>query len=84
MRDRTQMIYVETARSTDSLVAAPDIGAALPMLTTAIGKAWLCKVPAEERESVLNRLRLQDPDAFVRFQPQLLRLRQDFEAKGYS
>lgn len=83
MRDRTQMIYVETARSTDSLVVTPDIGAALPMLTTAIGKAWLCKASADERESVLNRLRLQDPDAFLRFQPQLLRLRQDFEAKGY-
>jgi DNA-binding IclR family transcriptional regulator len=38
IRDRTQMIYVETARSTDNLVVPPDIGAALPMLTTAIGK----------------------------------------------
>ncbi|MDF3884061.1 IclR family transcriptional regulator [Cupriavidus basilensis] len=83
MRDRTQMIYVETARSTDSLVVTPDIGAALPMLTTAIGKAWLCKAPAAERDSVLNRLRLQDPEAFIRFHPKLANLRRDFEAKGY-
>ena len=58
IRDRTQMIYVETARSTDNLVVPPDIGAALPMLTTAIGRAWLCRVPADLRDPVLNRLRL--------------------------
>lgn len=83
VRDRTQMIYVETARSTDGLVVTPDIGAAVPMLTTAIGRAWLSKVSAAERESVLNRLRIQDAAAFERQAPQLAQARQDFERKGY-
>lgn len=83
IRDRTQMIYVETARSTDNLVVPPDIGAALPMLTTAIGKAWLCRVPADLRDPVLNRLRLQDGDAFRRAAPGLAQAREDLETVGF-
>ncbi|MCT9124791.1 IclR family transcriptional regulator [Cupriavidus gilardii] len=83
IRDRTQMIYVETARSTDSLIVTPEIGAALPMLTTAIGRAWLCRAPANERDAVLNRLRLQDPKAFAYAQPRLADARRDLERQGY-
>jgi DNA-binding IclR family transcriptional regulator len=83
IRDRTQMVYVETARSTDNLVVTPDIGAALPMLTTAIGKAWLCRAPADLRDPVLNRLRLQDPDGFARAAPGLAQAREDLERLGY-
>jgi len=83
IRDRTQMIYVETARSTDNLVMPPDIGAALPMLTTAIGKAWLWRVPAPLRDPVLNRLRLASPDAWRRAAPALAQARQDLEVLGY-
>ncbi len=83
IRDRTQMIYVETARSTDSLIVTPEIGAALPMLSTAIGRAWLSHAPAHEREAVLNQLRLQDPDAFARAQPRLADARRDLERQGY-
>lgn len=83
VRDRTQMIYVETARSTDNLVVPPDIGASLPMLTTAIGKAWLCRAPAALRDAVLNRLRLEDPDAFRRASPGLAQAREDLETVGF-
>lgn len=83
IRDRTHMVYMETARSTVSLVATPDIGAALPMMTTAIGKAWLCQASASEREAVLNRLRIQDPVEFERLRPDLESARQDFERLGY-
>lgn len=83
VRDRTQMLYVETARSTDNLVIPPDIGAALPMLTTAIGKAWLCKTDAAQREAVLNRLRLQDPEGFRRAMPHLAAARESLEQRGY-
>ncbi|GJG98322.1 IclR family transcriptional regulator [Cupriavidus pauculus] len=83
VRDRTQMIYVETARSTDNLVVPPDIGAAMPMLTTAMGKAWLSRVPAELRDPILNRLRLADPDAWHRAGPGLAQAREDLETAGY-
>src|SRR5690606_36950798 len=39
IRDRLQMIYVETARSNEALQTRPDIGASLPMLASAAGRA---------------------------------------------
>jgi DNA-binding IclR family transcriptional regulator len=83
VRERNQIVYVETTRSTDSLVLTPDIGATIPIMTTAIGKAWLCKAPAEEREAVLNRIRVADPAQFARDYPGVLEARKSFERNGY-
>lgn len=83
IRDRTQMIYVESARAARNLVVPPDIGGALPMLTTAMGKAWLCRAPADAREAVLNRLRLQDPEAVRRAEPALAEAALDLARQGY-
>ncbi|RZT42195.1 IclR family transcriptional regulator [Cupriavidus agavae] len=81
--ERTEIIYVETARSSDEQFLLPDIGASLPMLTTACGKAWLSRVPAELRDPVLNRLRLRDPDLFARAAPRLAQARQDLATLGF-
>jgi len=83
IRERTQMVYVETTRSTASLVRTPDIGATIPIMSTATGKAWLCKAPADEREAVLNRVRVADPDGFARDYPGVLEARKMFERHGY-
>ncbi len=83
LRDRISMVYVETARSTDQLRYTPDIGATLPMLTTAMGRAWLCRAPSSERDETLNRLKLADPDAYARFATQFPRIRSAFEQNGY-
>ncbi|AOY95054.1 IclR family transcriptional regulator [Cupriavidus sp. USMAA2-4] len=83
VRDRTQMLYVETARSTEELLTAPDIGAAVPMLSTAIGRAWLCRCGAAEREAVLNRLRLHDAEAVRRAMPALAAARESLERRGF-
>ncbi|MEN7530105.1 MULTISPECIES: IclR family transcriptional regulator [unclassified Cupriavidus] len=83
IRERTGIIYVETARSIANSLLLPDIGATLPMLTTAVGKAWLSRVPADLREPVLNRLRLQDPDQFTRAVPHLAQARQDLATLGF-
>lgn len=83
IRDRTNMIYVETARSSESLLMAPDIGAALPMLTTAIGNAWLCKATAADRNSVLNQLRVKDPEQFKRHYAAFQAAQKAYAIDGY-
>jgi DNA-binding IclR family transcriptional regulator len=83
IRDRTRMVYVETARSTDSLVMTPDIGAAIPMLSTAMGCAWLCRAPPGERETVLNQLRVNDPTQYREFATHALEARRAFSQRGY-
>ncbi|HVL74962.1 MAG TPA: IclR family transcriptional regulator [Noviherbaspirillum sp.] len=83
MRDRTSMIYVETSRSTDRLVRTPDIGAPIPILTTAMGRAWLCKADARERDEVLNRIRLNDPEHFERHYPAAMQAVREFGQRKY-
>ncbi len=83
IRDRCNMVYVETARANEALQAHPDIGAALPMLSTAAGKAWLCQAPADERAAVLNRLRVEQPEYYARHAPSLTETYREFERRGY-
>lgn len=83
LRERTSMVYVETARSTDRLVQPPDIGSTLPMLSTSMGRAWLCRASARERDETLNRLKLADPEAHRRYVPQLPQIQRAFERVGY-
>lgn len=64
MRDRLNAVYVDTCRADSGNAWRPDIGSVLPLLTTAMGCALLAGSPAAEREAVLNRLRIQDPDRF--------------------
>src|SRR5690606_32487175 len=81
--DRLQMVYVETARSNERLQTRPDIGAALPMLASAAGKAWLSRVPDAERVAVLNQLRVANPGEFERHVSALAGAQRDLERKGY-
>lgn len=67
LRHRIHMVYVETARDSEDFVLTPDIGAPLPMLATAMGRAWLAHAAPEDRRSLLNQIRLAAPAEFERY-----------------
>lgn len=54
VRDRSQIIYVETSRSDRAEAGFADIGTALPLLHSAMGVAWLTAVSLYERERAVN------------------------------
>lgn len=83
IRDRLEMVYVETARANEHLQTHPDIGATLPMLSTAAGKAWLCKASSQEREAVLNHLRVEKPDEYSRHAASLNVTYAQYEKQGF-
>ncbi|WP_457921368.1 IclR family transcriptional regulator domain-containing protein, partial [Verminephrobacter eiseniae] len=64
LRERARMIYVETSRSSNPMAFCPDVGAALPMLQTAMGRAWLAAAPEALRREVLALLRRHLPAAW--------------------
>ncbi len=66
LRHRIHMVHAETARGSEDFVLTPDIGAPLPMLATAMGRAWLARATQEERRSVLNQIRIAEPAEFER------------------
>jgi DNA-binding IclR family transcriptional regulator len=83
VRDRLQIVFVETARSNDALQTRPDIGGSLPLLASAAGKAWLCRAPDSERAAVLNQLRVADAGHYAQHFPSLETAARDLERTGY-
>lgn len=62
MRDRIQVVYVETVHDRDNNGAKPDIGSTRPLLRTAIGHALLSAHASRDRELLLDLLAAQDPE----------------------
>jgi DNA-binding IclR family transcriptional regulator len=82
-RHRTHMVYAETAWRMDDRSATPDTGAPIPMLSTAMGRAWLCHASAIERQKVLSQLRLEQPQDYARFAAALENASHEFGINGY-
>ncbi len=61
MRYRDGMVYVENAWRTDARLIPPDTGTPMPMLSSAMGRAWLAGSGPAERNAALNSLRIHDP-----------------------
>ena len=83
LRHQMDMIYVETAWQTDGRLMPPDIGAPMPILQTAMGRAWLASASARERTRVLNQLKVNRPQAWARDLPQARQAIDDFATLGY-
>lgn len=84
LRDRLRMVYVETSRGHDAIAFRPDIGAALPMLASAMGRAWLAQAPAELRATVLDALQVAEPDDWRRHADAIPAAVDDLAALGFT
>jgi DNA-binding IclR family transcriptional regulator len=56
VRHGARMVYIETNRGHDLASFRPDLGASLPILATAMGRAWLCGVQPDKRAATLDLL----------------------------
>jgi DNA-binding IclR family transcriptional regulator len=83
MRDRTRMIYVETSRGHDLSAWRPDIGAAIPMLPTAMGRAWLASAATQLRDAVLAQICHAEPNAQATFATDLAQAKRDLARRGF-
>jgi DNA-binding IclR family transcriptional regulator len=63
-RDRLSMIYVEHCRGPSALTLSMDVGARLPLATSAVGRAHLAAIDAAEREAILAEVKADDPKAW--------------------
>lgn len=83
MRDRTHMVYVETACSHALEPWRPDIGARVPMWMSAIGRAWLAAAPAHQREEAWDCIRAAHPDAWARHAEGIAADEAELQARGF-
>jgi DNA-binding IclR family transcriptional regulator len=83
IRDRLNMVYIETVRASSSNRIYPlDVGTTHSLAGTAIGRAWLMACPPAERDSLLNRLRVKAPDDWERYGVELMRNIAQYPRKG--
>lgn len=84
IRDRSHMVYVETSRGHESLVFRPDTGASLPILASAIGRAWLGHAEPGQRQRVLEHVRVKDAKQWQAYHAGLDAALRTFSQYGFA
>ena len=83
VRDRLSMVYVESCRSGNGIAALPDIGTSVPIAQAAIGRAYLAVCTPPERESLLNQMKVKEPDMLRKYKPQIDKALDDVRGRGF-
>lgn len=86
IRDRLNIVLVETSRQPlAEHLRGPvaDIGLALPIVGSAIGRAYLAGSDAAARDALLNEIRIKTPDDWAQFSPGLRAAFAEHARHGY-
>ncbi len=83
VRDRLNMVYVESCRSGNGLTTLPDIGTSVPIGQSVIGRAFLAACTPQEREAVLNQMKVKEPEAHRKFRAPIEKSLEDIRGRGF-
>lgn len=82
-RDRLSMVYLEYCRGPGALTLRLDVGARIPMASTAMGRAFLAALPQGERDYLLDRIRRRAGDDWPQLKLGIEKAQAQFEQQGY-
>lgn len=84
VRDRLDIVYVETARGrTVYSTRMAEVGLSHPLVASAIGRAYLCACTPDERESLLNETRIKKPELWTRHHQMVERSLSEFRQRRF-
>ena len=83
IRDRLNLVYVETVRSSASIALQLGIGSRLPMATTATGRAYLAGCIPREREILIAQLKKQDAENWPAISAGIEQAMKDYKDRGF-
>lgn len=83
VRDRLSIVYIEWVRSSAPITVMRAVGVRLPLATTSIGRAYLAAAPEDERNEVLEQVRLQDESDWPRIKRGIDQAVKDYEERGF-
>lgn len=83
LRDRTNMVYIETCRGHEAIAFRPDIGGSMPMWSTSIGRAWLAGADPALRKQTLQRIRAGHAGAWREHRASVLAEIEAFPRRGF-
>jgi DNA-binding IclR family transcriptional regulator len=83
MRDRLQVVYVETVTGQDSNFTKPGIGSTRPLLRTAMGRSLLYQHTEQERRHIYKGLRAAQQEEFDKFLKPTERAYEQIKQQGF-
>jgi len=83
VRDRLNMVYVESCRSGNGITTLPDIGTSVPISHSVIGRAFLAACTPPEREAVLNQMKVKEPESHRKYRAAIDKSLEDIRARGF-
>lgn len=83
MRDRGNVVYIDSVRADAGNQHLPDIGSSRPLMSSAIGRALILACRPAERTALLNRLKVQDRELFAQTRALWEADQKLFAAEGY-
>ncbi|MBT2774782.1 IclR family transcriptional regulator [Halomonas sp. ISL-60] len=81
--DRSDMVYLETCHGHGPLIIRLDTGSRLPIVTSAIGRAWLCGLSDERRQQVLQELASEYGDDWPQYEAGIQQSLKDYAQYGF-
>lgn len=73
IRDRLSIVYIEAIRPRSRSAYSLDVGTTHSLAGTAVGRAWLMACAPDERDALLNQIRVKAPEEWAKYGQQLLR-----------
>lgn len=83
MRDRLNVVYIESSRSSGPLGMPPDIGLSYPIVRTAMGRALLAAMPQDRRDAAINEIKVKTPDDWTAFEARVMSGIEHYRERGF-
>ena len=83
IRDRLNMVYIESSRNGNAVMTLPDIGTSVPIAQACIGRAFLAACTPPEREAILNQMKVKEPEQHRKYRPQMDKAIEDIRMRGF-
>ena len=79
-----EMIYIETARGDGPITLGLQLGARIPIAPTSMGRAYLALLPDSERETLLSRIRMEEPETCDQTLAGMSQSLEEFRTRGFT
>lgn len=83
IRDRQNMVYIDTYRNSSTFTVQLDVGSQIPIATTSMGRAYLCAMPEMERIKLMGQIRKKDEQNWPEAKRGIEQALEDYKKKGF-
>lgn len=83
IRDQLNMIYIDTYRNTSTFTLQLDVGSQIPLASTSMGRAYLCALSEDERQRLLEQIRVSDEEHWPSVKTGIDQALADYRQHGY-